>query len=77
MAKILGLNETDLEEKVTTQTRSTGRKISVPTRQLVPLNFKMPHDFVKRFKRAALERDMKLNELLEMSVESFIGRDGK
>ena len=76
MAKTLGLNATDLEEKVTTQTRSTARK-PFDKKQVVPINFKMSPDFVRRFKRAALERDMKLNALFEMCVEDFINRDGK
>jgi len=30
----------------------------------VPLQFRMPPAFVRAFKQAALDRDMKLNELL-------------
>ncbi len=36
------------------------------------MNFKMPPDFVKRFKREALERDMKLNELFEAAFDAFV-----
>ena len=38
------------------------------------MNFKMPPDFVKRFKREALDRDMKLNELFEAAFDEFVGK---
>lgn len=38
-----------------TKTATRGRG-TVPSSDLVPMNFKMPPDFVKRFKREALER---------------------
>ena len=41
------------------------------------MNFKMPQDFVKRFKREALERDMKLNELFEVAFNAFVGKGKK
>ena len=42
----------------------------VPSADLVPLQFRMPPDFVRAFKQAALDRDMKLNELLnEVFIE--------
>jgi hypothetical protein len=34
-----------------------------PSDEFAELRFKMPRDFVKRFKQQALDRDMKLNEL--------------
>jgi hypothetical protein len=36
----------------------------VPSADLVPLQFRMSPSFVRAFKQAALDRDMKLNELL-------------
>ena len=39
------------------------------------MNFKMPPDFVKRFKREALNRDMKLNELFEAAFDAFVGKE--
>ena len=36
----------------------------VPSADLVPLQFRMSPAFVRAFKQAALDRDMKLNELL-------------
>jgi hypothetical protein len=36
-----------------------------------PLNFKMPADFKRRFRMAAAERGMKLNELLAEAFEAW------
>jgi hypothetical protein len=43
-----------------------------PSDELVSLQFKMPPAFVKSFKQAALDNDMKLNELLKACFESFL-----
>ncbi len=45
---------------------------SVPSAELVPLQFRMPPEFVKAYKQAALDRDMKLNELLEHVFSEFL-----
>jgi hypothetical protein len=47
----------------------------VPSAELVPLQFRMPPDFVKAFKQAALDRDMKLNELLNSCFQDFMKKD--
>lgn len=44
----------------------------VPSSELVPLQFRMPPEFVKAFKQAALDRDMKLNELLNSCFQEFM-----
>ncbi|MDR5784637.1 hypothetical protein QCE63_35165 [Caballeronia sp. LZ065] len=44
----------------------------VPSSELVPLQFRMPPEFVKAFKQAALDRDMKLNELLNHCFQEFM-----
>lgn len=44
----------------------------VPSAELVPLQFRMPPDFVKAFKQAALDHDMKLNELLNSCFDEFM-----
>ncbi len=43
----------------------------VPSSELVPLQFRMPPEFVRAFKQAALDADMKLNELLKASFEAY------
>ena len=40
--------------------------------ELVPLQFRMPAEFVRAFKQAALDRDMKLNELLNACFQEFM-----
>ena len=72
MAKTVDLSGEDLTaRKVPTKTATRGRG-TVPSSELVPMNFKMPADFVKKFKREALERDMKLNELLVAIFEAYL-----
>jgi hypothetical protein len=44
----------------------------VPSAELVPLQFRMPPEFVRTFKRAALDRDLKLNELLNLCFHKFM-----
>jgi hypothetical protein len=43
------------------------------------MQFRMPPDFVKAFKQAALDRDMKLNEFLNTCFDAFVktGKQGK
>lgn len=47
------------------------KRSAVPSSELVPLQFRMPPDFVKAYKQAALDRGMKLNELLEVIFIDF------
>lgn len=44
----------------------------VPSAELVPLQFRMPPDFVRSFKQVALDHDMKLNELLIVCFNEFM-----
>lgn len=70
MAKLVDLSGDDLTASTPTKTATRGRG-TVPSAELVPLNFKMPPDFVKRFKHEALRRDMKLNELLTAAFSAY------
>jgi hypothetical protein len=64
MAKAVSLDSSDLAP-VRTQTPSASRQRGVTaSAEYVPLQFKLPPEFVKAFKQTALDRDMKLNELL-------------
>ena len=77
MAKTVDLTGEDLTpRKIPTKTATRGRG-TIPSSDLVPMNFKMPPDFVKRFKREALERDMKFNELFEAAFEALVGKEKK
>lgn len=70
MAKAVALSAADLVPgKPRTQSVIRQRGV-VPSAELVPLQFRMPPEFVRAFKQAALDRDMKLNELLnEVFIE--------
>ncbi len=64
MAKAQSLDSADLvPAKVRSLSASRQRGV-VPSAELVPMQFRMPPDFVRAFKQEALNRDMKLNELL-------------
>ena len=70
MAKAVALSAADLnptKPRVQAVMRQRG---VVPSTDLVPLQFRMPPEFVRAFKQAALDRDLKLNELLnEVFIE--------
>ena len=72
MAKTVDLTGDDLTARKTPTKTATRGRGTVPCAELVPMNFKMPQDFVKKFKREALDRDMKLNELFEAAFEAFV-----
>ena len=72
MAKAIFSSSTDLKPEQP-KTQSAGRqRSSVPSSELVPLQFKMPPEFVRAFKQEALNRDMKLNELLNYCFDDFM-----
>lgn len=73
MAKTMSLDSADLAPaKKTTPLSATRQRGVVPSAELVPMQFRMPPDFVKSFKQAALDRDMKLNELLQASFAELM-----
>ena len=72
MAKAISLTSADLNpEKPKTQSAVCQRG-SVPSSELVPLQFRMPPEFVRAFKQEALDRGMKLNELLNFCFDDFM-----
>jgi hypothetical protein len=72
MAKAVALSAADLiPGKPRTQSVMRQRGV-VPSAELVPLQFRMPPEFVRAFKQAALDRDMKLNELLNEVFNEFM-----
>ncbi len=71
MAKAVALSAGDLAPvKPNSQSASRQRGV-VPSSDLVPLQFKMPSEFVRAFKQAALDRNLKLNELLDACFNEF------
>ena len=72
----IGLTSADLvPAKIRPQSVSRQRGVT-PSSELVPLQFRMPTEFVRAFKQAALDRDMKLNELLNAAFHEFINNGG-
>ena len=72
MAKAVALTAADLnpsKPKVQAIMRQRG---VVPSSDLIPLQFRMPPEFVKAFKQSALDRNLKLNELLNECFQYFM-----
>jgi hypothetical protein len=72
MAKTQALDSADLAPVKSRPLSATRQRGVVPSSELVPMQFRMPPDFVKAFKQAALDRDMKLNELLQTVFDAFM-----
>ena len=73
MAKAVALTADDLTPTNKPRQPAAMRQRGVTSSaDLVPLQFRMPHEFVKAFKQAALDRDMKLNELLNSCFNEFM-----
>lgn len=76
MAKPLSLSARDLAPSSARKPQaSTAQRGALPSSEFVPLQFKMPPDFVKDFKQAALDRGWKLNQLLAECFHEFM-KDG-
>ncbi|WP_042298638.1 hypothetical protein [Paraburkholderia bannensis] len=76
MAKATPLTSADLTARRTKAKSATQQRGAVPSADLVPLQFKMPPEFVREFKQAALDHDMKLNTLLAACFQEFM-KSGK
>jgi hypothetical protein len=72
MAKAQALDGGDLVPVKSRPLGATRQRGVVPSAELVPMQFRMPPVFVKRFKQAALDHDMKLNELLQFIFDDFM-----
>ena len=72
MAKPQALDSADLVPAKLRTLSATRQRGVVPSAELVPMQFRMPPDFVRTFKQAALDRNMKLNELLNVVFVDFM-----
>lgn len=72
MAKTLSLDSADLAPAKTLPRSAARQRGVVPSDELIPMQFRMPPEFAKKFKHAAVERDMKLNELLKECFAAFM-----
>ncbi len=76
MAKAISRSSADLKpENLKTQS-AVRQRGSIPSSELVPLQFRMPPEFVRAFKQEALDRGMKLNELLNFCFAEFVRVQG-
>jgi hypothetical protein len=71
MAKPVAVTGGDLAPKTKPPQAATRQRGATPSAELVPIQFRMPPDFVRAFKQAALDRNMKLNELLTACFNEF------
>lgn len=71
MAKTQALDANDLAPSKPRTQSATRQRGVVPSAELVPMQFKMPPDFVRAFKVQAATNGMKLNELLKACFNAF------
>jgi hypothetical protein len=65
MPKAIPLTADDLAPRQAPRPKAASQpRGAAPSDDFIPLQFRLPRPFVKRFKQAALDRDMKLNEML-------------
>ena len=72
MAKAVALTSADLAPAKPRPQSAMRQRGVVPSAELVPLQFRMPPEFVRAFKQAALDRNFKLNELLNECFHEFM-----
>jgi hypothetical protein len=72
MAKTQALDGNDLAPAKPRTQSATRQRGVVPSAELVPMQFKMPPDFVKAFKVQAATDGMKLHELLKACFNAFM-----
>jgi hypothetical protein len=72
MAKAVAITAADLAPTKPRQQTATRQRGVALSAELVPLQFRMPPEFVRAFKQAALDRGLKLNELLNVCFHEFI-----
>jgi hypothetical protein len=72
MAKTQALDGNDLAPAKPRTQSATRQRGVVPSADLIPMQFKMPPDFVKAFKVQAATNGMKLNELLKACFAAFM-----
>jgi len=72
MAKTQSLDGDDLAPMKPITRSATRQRGVVPSADLVPIQFKMPPEFVRAFKVQAASRGMKMNELLKTCFQEFI-----
>jgi hypothetical protein len=75
MAKTLSLDGKDLAPRKANPISATRQRGVNASSEFVPMQFRLPPAFVKQFKQAALDRDMKLNEMFITCFDAFMKND--
>jgi hypothetical protein len=71
MAKAVPLTADELKPSLKPPKAAMWQRGEVPSIELIPLQFRMTPEFVKAFKQAALDSDLKLNELLKECFDAY------
>jgi len=71
MAKAVPLTADELKLSLKPPKAAMRQRGEVPSIELIPLQFRMTPEFVKAFKQAALDSDLKLNELLKECFDAY------
>jgi len=66
------LNGSDIKPSYPQNASASVQRGACPSDDLVPLQFKMPREFVTRFKQEALNRGLKLNALFEAAFQALM-----
>lgn len=75
MAKTQSLQSDDLIVSAPQNRSASIQRGVTPSADLVPLQFRMPPEFVRAFKQEALNRDMKLNEFMKTCFDAFMNSE--
>ena len=70
-AVAIGADDLDTSRRASRQ-RGAIWPVSVPSAELVPMQFRMPVDFATEFRVEAARRRMKYNELLKAAFQHYI-----
>jgi hypothetical protein len=71
MPKAVAITADDLKSPSSRPKGASSQRGGVRSADLIPLQFRMPPEFVREFKQAALDANMKLNELLRACFAEY------
>jgi hypothetical protein len=71
MPKAVAITADDLNPTSSKPKAAARQRGGIRSADLVPIQFRMPPEFVREFKQAALVANMKLNELLKACFHEY------
>lgn len=72
MAKTQALQSDDLLVTPPQNRSATSQRGTTPSAERIPMQFRMPPEFVRAFKQEALNNGMKLNEFMKTCFDVFM-----